>query len=332
MGTINNGGQTLSFDYHEAALGKRFNDTLYKLISRGIHSGGILTRINDTSVSLSQMVIFFEDTTNEVGIKITTSGLATITDASPTKPFIIGRFSWTDMEDNYISFLSSAYADINSTDLVFGKCLYTGSIMSSTFDYCRKTWSKSYYEGNQNYYPDLYVVANEPYDDKVNIIKGGNLIVNGQYYSIADNTQSPVFTFPVTSGRIDLLMINESGNLEILKSTDTSTPSKPIARIGVYPLAYITFPAGATNVKGNYIQYINPNDYKGTNVTGVLNLINNTNSTSFLSGSVTISGGVGIQKNLCVGSGISCSGRISGIINVPTYSGFIHQNGDIWVS
>jgi len=313
MSSINNGGQSLYFSYLEPATGKGFNKTVYKLLSRGIYSGGDLIRVTDSQIQVNPMICFFEDTVNEIGVKISSAAAATV-NLTPATPYIIGRFTWLDSDQNFMDFLSVGFSSIQNDDLVFGKALYSGAVLTS-FDYNRKTWSKYYYNKNQDYYPPFMVVANEPYDTKVNIIKGGSAIVDGQYYTIADNTQSPSFVLPVTSGRIDVLTLNQNGQLEIIKGVDSASPVKPLVSYRRFPLAYVQFPAAASTVVGTYIQYINKDEFKNGDinymdvvVSGQWAFNNTTQSNSVSTGAVTISGGLGVGKNVNIGGNVTVAG------------------------
>ena len=297
MSTTNNGGQLLYFSYGEEATGEGFNKTVYKLLSRGIYSGGDLVRSNDTTVLVSPMICFFEDTTNDLGLKIESTTNATVS-ITPTTPYVIGRFSWISSSLNYMEFLAVAYADIGTDDIIFGKGLFTGSVLSTTFDYCRKSYSREYYEHVNDYYPPFKVEASEPYDQYVQVRPGEFYTTKGNKVELSTITTSPQFSFPVTSGRVDFLCITESGILTIVSGQDNSGYPLPSIPYSYFPLAKVTLPSASTSVKGTYIEYIYNKDIKNstninpTNWTTALNNVLGSNWSNVLSKvlSATISG------------------------------------------
>ena len=259
MSTLNNGNQSLFFSYLEEATGEGFNKTIYKLIPRGIYEGGGLNRIDDTSISINPMICFYEDTTNKIGLKIITEDLAYVT-VSPTTPYVIGTFSWLSSSANYMDFEAVGYSEIEETDLIFGKVLYSGSVIIG-FDYSRKTYSMSYYEKISSYYPPFWVVPNEPYDTQVTVYSG-SFYFGSSKIEINEETLSPVFTFPVISGRIDFLCIDSDSNLQIVTGEDSSSPINPSIPFNYIPISKITLPSSATNIQGTYIEYIYTKNYK----------------------------------------------------------------------
>ena len=256
--TTNNGNQVLYFSYLEEATGKGFDKTVYQLLPRGIYSGGTLTRVNDTQITIGKFVCYYEDNTNSVGVKIESS-INAIVDLSPITPYIIGHFDWVESKENYMELKAVAYAAIGDDDLIFGRAIFNGSTLVN-FDYCRKSWSMAYYKKLSTYIPPFRVDATEPYSLYVEVNPGSFYFGNNKI-ELTSVTTSPVFSSS-TLGRIDLLCIDTSSVLHIISSADSSTPTIPKVPFNYVPIAKITFPASANTVVGSYIEYIYNSDYK----------------------------------------------------------------------
>jgi hypothetical protein len=264
MGSVDNGNQVLSYDYKEQGTSENFNKINYRLIPHGVFSGGAITRVDDTNVLIAPLVCFFEDTTNSVGVRIETTTNATLV-VSATNMYIVARFVWQNTEDNYMDFLALPFASILSTDSVLGKLTFSGAVLSGTIDYSRKNWAMPYYvnglreSGNTDTYnPPFKVIATAPYSTSVQVYKG-KAIVGGKIISISSLTTSPSFTLPTSSnGRKDILTITDAGVLSIITGTDTVGAPTPNIPVDVLPIARINFPALASVVQGDYIEYLNP--------------------------------------------------------------------------
>lgn len=265
MGTTNNGGQILTFDFKQQGTSEGFNKLFYKLLPTGILSGGQLTRVTDTSITISPMLCFYEDTARELGARLETTLDANVTVSSAT-PFVVGRFVWLNVEENYMDFLSVSYGDIEEGDLIFGKCVYSDNITLSRFDYSRKSWSKDYYENiAESTNPDFLVFASEPYSTQV-IVGKGSAFIGGRKVNILSNTPSPIIDTNVSTSRKDLLTITQEGSLKLIKGKESVTPIQPLCPSNHLPIAIITLPSNPTSITGDMIEYIYTNNHVDTNV------------------------------------------------------------------
>jgi len=256
MGSVDNGNQILSYDYKEEAKGIKFNRINYKIAPRGVYYGGTFTKVDDSLINMSTMMLVVEDATSGVAVRIETSSVASVSVSNAT-PIIIGRFTWLNVENNYMDFLAVAEGSILSSDIILGKCVYAGAVLSSTFDYSRRMWNFNYYN-NINIDSIMFKVeANEPYGTKVKVYPG-TAVINGKKITIATITQSPDFTSASSNGRKDILRIDKNGTLSIQQGIDTPGAPLPIMDNSYLSIAIIEFPALATVVKGEYITYIYP--------------------------------------------------------------------------
>jgi len=269
MGTINKGGQVHLFDYRQEITSQGFNQHTNKLFARGIYSGGELFKISDTQVSLSSFLSVFEDIDAKVTLKIETTEAVIIESPSiAVTPYIIGRFTWQNAEENYMDFFAVAEINLLPTDLIFGKIVFNGSTIID-FDYSQKSWSYNYYHDILSYEPPFRVIPNDPYDNKVLVLPGGPYTIQGRQVTISTPTESPAFTFPISSnGRTDVVYVDsQDSSVGIIQGEDISGVPTPQTANSQFPIAIIRFPPSSTAVvKGSYIEYLHPDNFRSNPV------------------------------------------------------------------
>lgn len=272
MGSTNLGNQSISYDFKEEILSVGFNKLNYKLHPKGIYSGGNLIRINDTSIEIEPMVALFEDDTNKLSVRIESQDNAILT-VSNINIYIVARFTWINTENNFMDFLAVPAVDIEDTDLILGRLQFNGSVLTTDFDYSKKSWVSTHYYDFYNNRPSLFVTPTYPYSNNVYVYpSNGKFIHNGKVVDITTKTLSPSFSFPVSSyGRRDIVGINSNtGSIIIIQGASTSGAPLSTVPDNVLPLAIVTFPPSITStVKGNYIQYIHPMYYKTSNLSDI---------------------------------------------------------------
>jgi len=248
MGTTNFGNQTVSFDYKTPGKSETFNKLNYEILPVGMYQGGVLTRTDTTTVQLSQFTMFIEDSINKLGIRISTASTIDMT-VNVLTPYIIARYSWSNVENNYADIIVIAYEDILADDLIIGRCVYnTLNELEATFDYTRRTVSSLQYDDDKK--DNLKVLAQEPIDDTVHV-NSGQLVVDGTYIDFSEGNSASISA--TTDGRIDLVYINEAGAISILEGVDAVAPVMPDFPIASITLAYITRGATDTVVRGDQI-------------------------------------------------------------------------------
>jgi len=260
MGSVNNGQQKISYDFRERGLAQDFNKLNYKLHPKGFYAGGEMSRVSDSEISIAPFLCFYDDETVKVSVRLETTTNAVISGVSSATPWIIGRFEWLNTDENYMDIVPVAQGSILSTDLIFGYVDYNGATMTSDFDYTSKSWSGQYYL-NLNDTTPFKVIANEPYANTVIVQSGGPYFFNGRWIYLAIDTESPAFDFPISiNGRKDIVAIDSLTNgIAIIKGADDN--SYPEIDTQYLPVGIITFPPNITSlVKGNYIEYIHPNN------------------------------------------------------------------------
>lgn len=261
MGLVDNGGQILVFDYKQEGKSEGFNKILYNLIPKGIVKGGTLVKTSDASVIISPFLCFFEDATTKVGVRIETTMNAT-SDISISKPYIIGRFSWLNLEDNYMDIISVSSTEISSSDLILGRAIFDSTTLTG-FDYSKKSWAKSYYDNDIDFEPSFLVSANEPYDNKLKVGKG-SAYINGKKVVFGAEKQTPIFDLNVTNGRKDLVVINDDATVSIIKGTDDTVPVAPLFPVKGLVVAIVTLPPNPTSVNGRFVEYLYNNNFYST--------------------------------------------------------------------
>ncbi len=246
MGTTNYGNQDLSFDFKEPGKSENFNKLNYKLFPSGIYSGGLLTRVSNSSVTIAPLVCYMDDDTSEVGVRIKTATVVT-KEVSSAYPYLILRFSWLNLENNFMDIESVAYSGILTGDLVIGRCVYDGGSLIS-FDYTRRTDPILSSLKSDN--DELNALPKEPYSDVVRILAGTIYTFEG-IVSVSEQ-DSPAISNTGAQGRIDLVHIDDSGDAKIEEGTPGASPVAPDHSI-MRVVAEISRGANSTYITGSDI-------------------------------------------------------------------------------
>jgi hypothetical protein len=257
MANTDNGGQVFTYDYRQQGISKGFNALNYKLHPKGIYSGGQFSKLTANSLSISPMLIVVEDVTKDVCVRCSTTVDATITGILLSTPWIVARFTWQDIENNFIGFLAIDSASINpDTDLILGR-LINGIDIVDSFDYSYRQWSYHYYTNMNSIEPPFRVVPTfNGYNEYV-WVKAGSSYINGKKVELLVDTQSPPITFPATGGRTDLVCIDENSNIVIVQGTNGSSVP-PVISDHLVCLARLNLLGSSTTVTGPLIEYIHP--------------------------------------------------------------------------
>ncbi len=266
MGSINNGGQLLTYDYRQTIKSQDFNRLNYKLHPSGIYEGGTLIKVNDAEVRLQAFTCLYEDEDNSLSIRITTTTDATVS-VSPSTPFIIGRFSWLNTENNFMDLVSVSFEDILDSDIIFGQLFFEGSILSPTFDYSKTTYcSKKILKLTEQFPFRIYPTI--PPSNQVEVDVGGPIYVDGKKIEVTTKTLSPTITLPTSMYyRKDFITMNTStGAIVIFTGVEDTIEANalfPIIEKGYFVIGALIF--GNTThsvIRGSDIQYIHPNEVK----------------------------------------------------------------------
>lgn len=258
MGSTNLGNQTLTFDFKQEGTSEGFNKIMYNLIPKGIIRGGELTKLTDSTISISPFLCFFEDTSVETGTRLETSSDVSVS-VSQANNYIVGRFNWLNIEDNYMDFLGVSSSNIQPTDLIFGRAIYDTLGVLQNFDVSEKSWSREYYENFKSDYPNFHVMYNSTEADKI-IINKGSAFINGNLVTLSSPYTLQYPDLSVTNSRKDLVVIDESSSISVIKGEDSVTPTVPKCPQNKLILAVITLPSNPSTIEGTYIQNIYSNN------------------------------------------------------------------------
>ena len=276
-----NGKQIITFRYQQEGTAVSFNKLFHGVIPRGIISGGLLVKEDNSTVAISPLQMVIGD--NNVTIHVQTQEDAHV-GVNSSKPFIIATFNWAELTDNYVKFESSSFNDlpIDTNALILGKCEFSGNDLSNVFDYTRKTWSSSYFNNDflfsndyRTHSPSFNVTPHETTPNLSFNVGVGKAIINGKEVEIgnsqivalqtSDATASNYFNPNVSYGRIDLAVLTDGGTVEYILGEDSLNPKMPLCPSYALPLAKFTYSSftGITAIYGSNITYIYNNNYIG---------------------------------------------------------------------
>lgn len=247
MGIINYGTQTITVDYKMQGKSELINRMMNKLVPIGIYSGGTLTKVDTNDVEVSTFLVFAEDDSVDVSVRVETAATVTKT-VSPSEPYIFARMTWVNTENNYLDVLVGADTDLLANDIVFGRAIYDGGVLQTTFDYSLRTESiLKTAADNQAYF---MVTPTEPASATVDVA-AGKALINNVYVNFSADTSGSITS--TTLGRIDFIYIDQTGSIGILEGTDAGSPVAPDFTIVGLPVALITRGASRTDVRGSDI-------------------------------------------------------------------------------
>ncbi len=300
MASTDNGKQIITFRYQQEGTAEGFNKLLSGVIPTGIISGGELSYTSgSSSVNIAKMQMMIGD--GNVVVHVQTTEVATV-GVSLQQPYIIATFNWANLTDNFVTFESSAYNTLPTTDnaIILGKAEFNGNTIEG-IDYTRRTWSSTYLN-NDFLYDNTYKTKSPSFnvtyredstEDPQNIIIGFNVgkgrgIINGvevnlttdSVITLTDNdTGYHRINKQLTNSRIDIAVLMPDKSIRYIMGEDSIVPTPP--KFPSYGLTLAEFTYRASDYPPNgIITYI-----KGSNIT---NLYNN----NFISNSPTI----GVQK------------------------------------
>lgn len=264
--TVNNGGQIVTFDFRQDGTSQSFNRLNYRLFPRGIlydeNATDILERFTDTEITIHPFRAVLRDDANEVAINFYMTEDATVT-ASPANPYIVGEWSWLNIEDCYMEFKAVQFENINpAIDIILGKCLYESAVLVG-FDNSRRSYSKDYYEHINQDTPDFLVHSTELSEGNTNTVRigKGSAVIGGKRVTFSTEVSSPPINLSITNGKKILVSINSSGEVVLTSSDDVASPIAPAFPSNMLTVAIITLGANPTAITGANIEYVYTNSF-----------------------------------------------------------------------
>lgn len=244
MSSTNHGSQQITCQYFMESTGANYGRRNLDIVPVGIYSGGYLTKVSDTQVSLSTFVAEISDGLNQISVRTTTPAtLSSVTldsgSISSSTPYLILRWSYELVTNNYVEV--HALATLTSRqehDLVLGKCVFSGSTLTG-FDYSDRTFPRIQ---DQN----LRVEATPDTEMYVRL-RGGVYNTGNTALKIGDQKVGPFAVPTAGNSRIDLVYIKSDGTVAIQQGTPSSSPSAP-EYLGKLVLAEVRVVNGDTNI------------------------------------------------------------------------------------
>jgi len=244
MGSTNHGTQTITWGYFQEAKAANWGKRLLDQLPVGIYSGGYLTRVTDSRVSLSAMVAEIRDGSAQVNVR--TAAAATLDSTtldsgsiSSATPYLVLRWSFAELVANYVEVHAIASLSARQqNDIVVGKCVFEGATLSS-FDYSDRTFPMVL-ERN------LSVEATTASEMYVRV-RGGTVNTGSAKVRIGDQKVGPFAVPSASNSRIDLVYVTSAGAIAIAQGTEAVSPSAP-AYGGKMVLAEVTVVNGDTDL------------------------------------------------------------------------------------
>lgn len=225
MGSTNHGTQAITWQYFMDAKAYDFNKKDVNVLPRGIYQGGHLTRVTNSEIKLLPLTVVLGDNDVQVSVKTEVFALlnADTLDSgtiSIATPYIVLRWAFAEFVSNYMEVHALALGDIQTNDIVVGKCVISGGgVLDPVFDYTSRTFlnvQNIVLRVEESEVSELYVW-----------VRAGRLQTTAQTISIAEQKIGP-FTNPGSpNSRIDLVYIDIDGSIKIQPGTAAVSPTVP---------------------------------------------------------------------------------------------------------
>ena len=224
MGSTNHGTQSMTFHYFQDAKQSEFAEKDIDIRPCGIYSGGHLTRVSNTEITLSLLVAEIGDGSAQISVRTAldaTLKAATLDSGSISSatPYIVLRWAYVATANNYVEVHAIAsVAAAQANDIIVGKCVFSGATLTG-FDYTDRTLLNV-----QNVF--LRVEATE--DTEMYVwVRGGRVHNSTQCNTVPEQKVGPFAVPGAPNSRIDLVYIDDDGDPQILQGVAAPSPSAP---------------------------------------------------------------------------------------------------------
>jgi uncharacterized protein YciU (UPF0263 family) len=265
--TTNYGNQRIVFDFHQEARSRGFNDAFCDILPYGVYTGGSLTCLNGNLIQIGEMsVIIRSNEMDDVALKITTIEPQELV-VEYTKPYIVLRFGWTDNDNNFMDMRAVGWSidpfevdedKLWPLDIILGKVQFTDRSgvpiidLDNPFDLSRR--KDVFLKEAENVYTQFRVSASENSPKKVYISGGrvntsrGRFIIPGGDYPSTDVPDT------AAQSRTDLIVINASGQIQMVQGNPSAANPAPAPKYGTYKVcAEIRRGPNRNDIKGSDI-------------------------------------------------------------------------------
>lgn len=254
---VNNSNKSL--DYQAEGKAKNVNAVLHKVVTPGIVEGGTLTYASASSVTVSNFVAYVQDDTLDITVREESLAAFDVTVTHDTS-WVVLREEWSDTAASYIKIVSCDSGDILATDVIIGRTIWQGGVLSTDFDYTERQEAitvrlDGYKDAFQITPVNLSTVS---YDKKVNVA-AGKAIINGKEIVFGGGDTTDVSD--TTDGRIDFVYLDDTGSVGVIEGTDAAVPLEPVMPENAIILGKITRGAAATHIDGSHITQFRFDEY-----------------------------------------------------------------------
>lgn len=248
MGSTNHGNQSISVSYYEEATSLEANKRNLDIVPRGIYSGGRLTKVTNTEVSLSVFTAEIGDASSQINVK--TSSIATLNSGtldsgsiSPSTPYLVLRWGYVASLVNYVEVHALASVSAaQDNDIIIGKCVFSGSTLTG-FNYSDRTFLNV-----QN----LFLKA-ESSSGLYIWLRAGRIQNSSGHVFIPEQQVGPFDVPSSPNSRIDLVYIDTDGTVCIQKGTAAVSPTAPSYNSRLV-IAEVTLVNGDTGIPAGRIR------------------------------------------------------------------------------
>lgn len=237
----NKGSQNLYFQYGDPLTGAEFGAKETKISALGIYDGGLLSVVDNSTVTVSSWTCVISDGTNTITAR--SSANYDVSSVSSVNRNIVFRWSYNTRNDWYVDVLAVADGSVQTNDLIVGRVVYSGGGVITGFNYATRSVPLSL----EHF---LRVVPTIPASMRV-LIKSGWCNYGASRLFISTQL-SNTFSPPTTNPRIDVIYIDSNGAVQILTGTEAVTPSAP-TYAGNVVLAEISLTVGMTTITASNI-------------------------------------------------------------------------------
>ena len=147
MSTTNYGNSTIVFGYKYPATASAFNKLIKDALPHGIYLGGTLSQIGNQVIIAHYSAVFNSGslTSNKISTAIAINMNSDVGqgDITPSAPYIVANYTYANVIINYPDYYFKAEEDLSSTDIIFGKGVFSGATLTG-FDYTVATIAPQY--------------------------------------------------------------------------------------------------------------------------------------------------------------------------------------------
>lgn len=245
MGTTNFGTQSRFVAYKSSVDSSNVNDRVLNTLPRGIYSGCYLTKVSDTSVSISAGEFEIGDVSHQVRIQTTAAQAITVGTGTP---YLVLRWAYAASTTNYMDMLVVSAPSTN--DLTIGKCIFSGSTLTGF----------SYSERSNPAVLSKYLLVEPTETTSMYVrIRTGQISNGSATIDVVDQI-SPLFsTAGLTAGqsRIDVIVTSTTGVISVIAGTAATTGSQLAPDYSSnLALAEVTIAYGTTTIVSTNIRNV----------------------------------------------------------------------------